>query len=357
MEIKQYRDRIDRIDEKIMQLLERRAGLAKEIAQEKIRAKLPPVDIRREEAIIRRVDFKKFKNLPPENLSEIYREIISACRNLARPVRVAYLGPKATFTHLAARKRFGKGTRYFPVSNIPEVFHRVEKGLVEAGVVPIESSTEGSVVRTIDMFLESPAKICGEIYLRVEHNLLSREKSLRKIKIVYSHPQALAQCRGWVEENLPRVVMKETVSTAEAAKIASRRAGSAAIGSSLAGEIYALDVLAQYIEDSPQNYTRFLIISSSSPGPTGKDKTSLLFSVRDKIGALYYSLKPFKDAQINLTKIESRPSRRRAWEYVFFVEMAGHLQESSVERTVARLEKECLWVKVLGSYPRAKRVK
>ncbi|OLB72474.1 MAG: prephenate dehydratase, partial [Nitrospirae bacterium 13_2_20CM_2_61_4] len=245
----------------------------------------------------------------------------------------------------------GSSAQYVPQTSIKDVFNEVERGRADFGVVPIENSTEGVVNHTLDMFIDSNLQIYGEVLQEVSHHLLSKSDSLKAVKKIYSHPHALAQCRHWLETNMPEVPLAEVHSTARAAEICTEDPSAAAIASELAGQIYALKVLKPRIEDNINNYTRFLILSSKTPERTGKDKTSVMLSVKDKVGALYDLLRPFASHGTNLTKIESRPSRRKAWEYIFFIDLEGHIEEDRVKRALAEIKSRCLFLKVLGSYP------
>ncbi|MDP1759499.1 MAG: prephenate dehydratase, partial [Thermodesulfovibrionales bacterium] len=262
-----------------------------------------------------------------------------------------YFGPVATFTHLAAIRHFGSSAGFVPVESIKSVFEAVESGKAEFGVVPIENSTEGVVSYTLDMFMDYDLKITAEVMLEISHNLLSLTGSKKDIKKIYSHPQPTAQCRGWLERNLPNVEIVEATSTAKAAELASKDPSSAAIASELAAKIYSLNFVERNIEDNKHNYTRFLIISKNITPKTGKDKTSIMFSIKDKPGALYDILQPIKKAKINLTKLESRPSRRKAWEYIFFVDMEGHIEDKKVKKAIENIKDGCLYLKFHGSYP------
>jgi chorismate mutase/prephenate dehydratase len=270
---------------------------------------------------------------------------------LEGPLKVAYLGPRATFTHLACIRKFGSSAQYLPLTSIKDVFNEVERGRADFGVVPIENSTEGVVNHTLDMFIDSNLQIYGEVLQEVSHHLLSKSDSMEGLKKIYSHPHAIAQCRQWLETNLPNVPVSEVHSTARAAEICTEDPSAAAIASELAAQIYGLKVLKARIEDNINNYTRFLILSSKSPERTGKDKTSVMLSVKDKVGALYDLLRPFASHGANLTKIESRPSRRKAWEYIFFIDIEGHMDEDRVKRALAEIKPRCLFLKILGSYP------
>jgi len=264
---------------------------------------------------------------------------------------VSYLGPEVTFTHLAAMEKFGSSINYRSCKNITDVFSEVEKGRSDYGVVPIENSAEGAVSHTLDMFIDSNLKICSEAYLSISHNLLGHSGSLSNIKEIYSNPQVFGQCRLWLRNNLPNASLRETSSTAQAAMIVSKKKDAACIASLLAKDKYKLKLLAGSIEDFSRNITRFLVIAKDMALATGKDKTSIMFSVKDKVGALHEALVPFKKNRINLTKIESRPSKLRAWEYYFFVDLEGHVNNSKIKKTLKELKKSCSYLKILGSYP------
>jgi chorismate mutase/prephenate dehydratase len=354
MELSDLRGMIDGLDERILQLLSERAQLALRIGRLKEERKLASFAPEREEEVVRRLERLNRGPLPNRALRAIYREIISACLSLQRPLRVAYLGPEATFTHLAAVKRFGRSVEYMPAKTIGEVFSEVEKGQADFGVVPVENSTEGMVSHTLDSFVESSLRICGEIFLEVSHHLLSRAQSLGEIRRVYSHPQALAQTRKWLESNLPCSEVIEVLSTAAAAQRAKDDDQGAAIASELAAELYGLSILRSRIEDYPENYTRFLVIGKDLAPRSGDDKTSILFSIRDQVGALHRILEPFAAKGINLTKIESRPSKIRAWDYIFYIDFEGYAEDEPTSEVLGELEKECVMLKVLGSYPKGK---
>jgi chorismate mutase/prephenate dehydratase len=264
---------------------------------------------------------------------------------------VAYLGPRATFTHLACLQKFGNSAQYLPVASIKEVFNEVERDRAHFGIVPIENSTEGVVNHTLDMFIDSNLVIYGEVLQEVSHHLLSKTGRMEDIKTIYSHPHAIAQCRNWLETNVPKIPVAEVPSTARAAELSANDSTVAAIASELAAELYGLKVVRSRIEDNVNNFTRFLVLSQKPPERTGKDKTSVMLSVKDKVGALYDLLRPFASNGINLTKIESRPSRRKAWEYIFFVDIEGHVDEDRVKKALEEIKGRCLFMKILGSYP------
>ncbi|MCK5218894.1 prephenate dehydratase [bacterium] len=354
MSLDKARQAIDKIDEKIVELLNRRARRVLEISRQKERAQIPVFAPDRESKLLARLKtLRQDGPFPLAALHAIYREIISASISLQAGLKIAYFGPEGTFTHQAAKEQFGASAQYLPVSGIADVFREVECGRADYGVVPVENSTEGVVNHTLDMFADSVLNICSEVSLRVEENLLSRESGMATVKKVYSHPQPLAQCRLWLDGNLPEVERVEVSSTAKAAQMAFRNPGTAAIASRLAAQIHGLQILAQGIEDSSNNVTRFLVLGRHMSGPTGRDKTSIMLAIRDSVGALHKILKPFSQHRINLSSIESRPSRERAWNYLFFIDCYGHVTEPKMKRTLAALKPLANNLKVLGSYPRS----
>jgi len=350
-EIENLRKKIDAIDRQILALINERAGLARDIGKLKRENNLFFYNPEREREILEKIAGLNRGPFPAEAVKSIYREIISASRALEEKLRVAYLGPVATFSHLAAKKHFGSGAELLPADDIKAVFDSVEKGNASYGVVPIENSNEGVVGYNLDMFMDYDLKVSAEIMLEVSHNLLSRSGKREKVKKIYSHPQPFAQCREWLKKNMPGVSLFETSSTTRAAEIASKDPEAAAIASEAAAEIYGLKFIAGKIEDRRRNYTRFLVIGSDIAPRTGRDKTSIMFSLKDKPGALYGTLAPFKKTGINLTKIESRPSKRKAWEYIFFVDLAGHTEDKQVRKALESVREDCLYLKILGSYP------
>jgi len=347
------RGKIDLIDERILELLNQRAELVKEIGLIKKDSQMNFYDSQREEAIIKDLISKNPGPFPEASLPAVFREIISACRSLERGLVIAYLGPPATHTHLACLQKFGSSVQTLPQESIPEVFACVEREKAEYGVVPIENSTEGVVNRTLDMFIESEVKICGEILTRISHDLLSLRGDPQRVKKIYSHPQALAQCRQWLNKNFPRAELLETLSTARAAQMAAQDDEAAAVASALAAQMYGLKIIESSIEDYRHNYTRFLVLGKKMAANTGQDKTSLLFSIADTPGALYGILKPFAEKSINLTKIESRPIKDKPWEYVFFLDFEGHAQDEVVQEVLREIKSKVLFWKLLGSYPRS----
>lgn len=353
MGLDEWRVRIDDLDRQLLKLLNQRAAIALEVGRVKREAGRPLFVPEREQAILEGLLQLNDGPLPAEAVRAVWREIFSASRTLQRPFRVAYLGPVATFTHLAALEHFGASAEYVPLRGIPEVFAEVEHEWADVGVVPVENSTEGAVNHTLDRLIDSELLIEGEVRVTIHHYLLSRAGDLSEVKQVFSHPQALAQCREWLDRNLPHAQMAEVTSTTVAAERALEDPTAAAIASELAGQLYRLPTLGERIEDFAQNVTRFLIIGRRAIGPTGRDKTSILLSIKDEIGALHRILEPVAAARLNLTKIESRPTRRRPWEYVFFVDFEGHRADAVVQGALEALRERCLFLKVLGSYPAA----
>lgn len=352
-DIQRFRKEIDRIDDEILRLLNERSKSVIEIGKLKkesdSNANLHTPG--REAEIVNRLMAQNQGPFPNEAIRPVYREIMSASLSLEGPQKVAYFGPAATFTHLACIKKFGASAQYVPVNSIKDVFDEVERGRANFGVVPIENSTEGVVNYTLDMFVDSTLLIYGEVLLEVSHYLLSKTGRLEDITKIYSHPQPIAQCRHWLETNLPQVPVAEVPSTARAAEICATDPTTAAIASELAAQLYGLKIIKARIEDNVHNFTRFLVLSKKAPERTGKDKTSIMISVKDKIGALYDLLRPFASHGLNMTKIESRPSRRKAWEYIFFVDVEGHLDEEPVKKALEEIKGRCLFMKILGSYP------
>lgn len=353
MSVDEWRARIDAIDRQVLDLLNERAALAVQIGQVKRESAQEVYVAEREQQLLEELVRANPGPLPGEAVQAVWREILSASRAMQRPFRVAYMGPPATFSHLAAMRRFGSQAEYVPVRSIPEVFGEVERGRAEVGVVPVENSTEGAVGHTLDCLIDSDLLIAGEIQLEVQHFLLSRARELGDVKRVYSHPQPLAQCRQWLDRYLRHAETVEVGSTVVAVEHALDDATSAAIAGELAGRLYGLPVLRERIEDSTQNVTRFLVVGRREVGPTGSDKTSVLISIRDEVGALHRILEPFAAARVNLTRIESRPTRRRPWEYVFFIDFQGHRDSPVIREVLAALRERCLHLKVLGSYPAA----
>jgi chorismate mutase / prephenate dehydratase len=347
----EIRIHIDRIDSELLRLLNERADLVHEIGAIKRNAGLPIYAPEREESLLQALIQKNKGRLPAEAIRAIYREIMSASLALEKDLTIAFLGPEATWTHQAARSKFGLSVKYTPESSISDVFARVTRGIADYGVVPIENSLEGAVNHTLDVFMDSELKICAQILLRIRNDLLSKWPQ-DQIKKIYSHPQVFGQCRQWLQENARDLELVEVSSTTRAAQIAATEPGAAALASSMAAEVYGLQVLETSLQDSPNNTTRFLVISPAGCPVTGNDKTSLMFSIQDRVGALYSALEPFSRLKLSMSKIESRPSKRKNWEYFFFVDFEGHIEDPVVAEAIKELGEHCTFVKVLGSYPR-----
>ena len=353
MGINELRKEIDGIDQRLVELLNKRAEVALEIGRHKQQTKKSFFAPERERQVMTRVTTLNKGPMPNTALSAIYREIISASRALEQPVTIAYWGPPATNTHMASILKFGSSCNFIPTDTIPDVFSEVERQRAGYGVVPIENSTEGVINHTLDTFLESNLKICSEVYLPITHNLLSKAGSLDEIKRVYSIPTAAAQCRNWLRANLPNVEIVDVSTTAKGAQLCADEPTSAAIATTLAAEVYGLNLVAEHIEDNPQNRTRFLVVGFNEPSPCGKDKTSIMFSVSHKAGSLFRAMSAFEKYDINLTMIESRPTKLTPWEYVFFMDCQGHIKDASVQKALTALQEHALFVTVLGSYPEA----
>ena len=349
------RDRIDALDRQIQELLNARAAAAQEVARIKLAAD-PQAEFyrpEREAEVLRRVKARNTGPLDGEEMARLFREIMSACLALEQPLEVAFLGPEGTFTQAAALKHFGHSVQTLSLGSIPDVFKEVEAGACHYGVVPVENSTEGVVSHTLDTFLNSPLHICGEVSLRIHHHLLSKAASLDAVTLVYSHQQSLAQCRGWLDRHLPHAASVAVSSNAEAAALVTDKPNAAAIAGEAAAEIYHLPRLMSNIEDEPGNTTRFLVIGKKDAQQSGDDKTSLMFSMHNKSGGLHSLLAPLAEHGISMTRIESRPSRRGRWEYVFFVDIEGHRKEPKVAKALQVLEEKSTLFRVLGSYPKA----
>jgi chorismate mutase/prephenate dehydratase len=349
-ELEKLRREIDRIDEELAALIERRAAHAKKIGELKNGAAAYRPE--RESQILSKVE-KKAQLVPQERMTAIFREIISACRGLEEAIRVSYLGPEGTFSEQAVRKHFGAAIEALPVPSVDEAFRRCESGGAQFTVVPVENSTEGVVGRTLDLLVATPLRICGEVELRVQQHLLSKEGTLKAIKRVYSHSQSLAQCNGWLAQNLPGVERVPVASNAEAAQRAAQEEGAAAVAGQAAGERYGLKALARSIEDDASNTTRFLVLGTLDPAPSGRDRTSLVMSAENKPGAVHALLTPLAEHGVSMSRIESRPARARTalWEYLFFIDVEGHQHDKHVAAALAALRSRAPYLKILGSYP------
>jgi len=358
-ELDAIRQKIDDVDVRIQQLISERARYAKQVGEAKMRSNSGgPVDFyrpEREAQVLRGVADRNEGPLKREEIVRLFREIMSVCLAHEEPVKVGYLGPEGTFTQSAVLKHFGLSVRPLPLTTIEEVFREVESGGADFGVVPIENSTEGTVNHTLDMFINSPLSICGEVELRIRQHLMCSMDSLEKVERVCAHPQSLAQCRAWLREYLPNAEQIPVSSNAEGARRARDEAGTAAIAGDAAADVYDLATLVSDIEDRPDNTTRFLVIGRTQFSPSGDDRTSLLLSTADTedAGALQKLLQPLADDNINMTRIESRPSQQRKWHYVFFIDIDGHIDEEHVARALGHLEKNAQLYRVLGSYPKA----
>jgi chorismate mutase/prephenate dehydratase len=324
------RNKIDALDDNILRMLNERAQHAMKIAEVKRAANAPFYVPEREKQVFERLSAQNEGPLKDEAIRAIYREIMSAIRALEHPISVAFLGPRDTFSHMAAMRVFGALADYHPLPSFADIFTEVERGRINYGVVPVESSMGGAVSDTLDRFLSSNLKIINEVMMHVSQNLLAK-CPLDEVKKVYSKDNALLQCRNWLRANLPNAELIETSSTAEAARRASTEPGAAAIASRLAAQTYALDLLAENIEDAAHNFTRFLVLGQQMVRPTGDDKTAVLIAIKDHPGALHEIISPFAEAGISLTRIESRPSQQRAWEYVFFVDFLGHAEDPAIK--------------------------
>ncbi len=350
MSLQEHRKSIDQLDAKIVALLNERTKHVLEIGAIKLKAGEEIYAPHRERVVHERIAKLNKGPITSESLRAIYREVMSSALSLEKTLTIAYLGPEATYTHQAAIRRFGTSLNYAAQKTIGDVFTEVAKNCADYGVVPIENSTEGVVTHTLDMFVESDLKIVAQIVTPIQHCLMSRGAQTQ-IKKLYTHPQALAQCRAWVQRHLPNAEIVETSSTTRAAELAAKDRKAAAIAGALAAERYRLNILESDIQDSAANATRFLVLGRKCAPPTGEDRTSLMFSIHHHVGALHQALAPFRRAKLNMTKIESRPSRRKAWEYFFFVDCEGHAEDRRVARAITELGKHCTFVKVLGSYP------
>ena len=352
------RRRIDAIDEQLQSLISERARLALAVGATKypepVGLSRGPRDYyrpEREAEILRMALARNQGPLRDEEIVRLFREIMSACLAQQEPMKVAFLGPEGTFSQAAVLKQFGHSVRTLAVPSIEEVFHDVEAGVADFGVVPVENSTEGTVGATLDMLMNTPLYISGEIELRVRQHLLGRMTGLGGVAKVYSHQQSLAQCRAWLDQRLPGVERIAVGSNATAARLAAAEEGAAAIAGDTAAEVYELGILMENIEDRPDNTTRFLVVGRERPGPSERDKTSLLLSSRHHAGALQELLDPLSRHEVSMTRIESRPSRRRKWDYVFFVDIEGHYTEANVAAALSELEAAAAWFRILGSYP------
>ena len=349
----ELRGEIDAIDDEILVLLNRRARCALEVGKAKKETNSDFYVPERERAIIERLTSSNEGPFPNKALKNLYREIISASLALEKPLKIAFLGPHATFTHQAAMSHFGLSGEFHPKKEISDVFHEVEKGRSDFGVVPIESTAEGVVSHTLDMFVSSNLKISAEILMEVSPALLNKSGKIGDIETIYSNPHAIAQCSRWLKEHLPNVQITDVATTALAAQMASEDPAAAAVAAEAAANLYDLAIVEERIQDNPHNYTRFLVIGKKEYKKSGNDKTTVMFAIKDAPGALHNMLEPFAGRKINLTKIESRPLKRKAWEYLFFIDMDGHIDDKGIKDAIGELDDKCSFLKILGSYPRS----
>ena len=354
----EIRQRIDSLDTKILELLTERAKCAESVG--KVKRAAGETDIcfyrpEREAQILRRMVETNQGPLQDQQITRIYRSIISSCLGLEQCLRIAYLGPEGSYTQAAAQKHFSDGVKMLSLATISQVFREVEVGTVDYGVVPIENSTEGVVSHTLDLFVQSPLKICGEIHLPIHHSLMCQSNSLvyADVKTVYAHQQSLAQCRVWLDENVPNAERIAVSSNSEGARRVQTEKKAAAIAGQVAAELYKLHTLQENIEDNPNNTTRFLVIGDQEVTESGDDKTTLLISAKNRSGALYHLLQPLKEHGLDMTRIESRPSKDSIWEYLFFMDIDGHVDNKNVQAALLELEQEAELIRILGSYPKA----
>jgi len=353
-ELEELRRSIDSIDRSILELLNQRAQVVKRVGETKRRVASPIYHAGRERDLVSALRSENAGPFPDEGIAPVFREIVSATRSLEGPLRVAYLGPEGTYSHLAARKQFGSCVAFLPVLSHLEIFRAVETGAAEFGIVPVENTTEGAVTPSLDAMVDAKVTLCGEVILPISHQLLSRSGKLEDVQSVVSHPQPLAQCRGWLDRHLPGIPRVAAASTVAAARRAAEDPTFAAIGSALAGELNGLRVVAAGIEDDRDNTTRFVVIGREGPGPSGHDLTSAVYTIRrDQSGALYRLLEPFSRNGITLTALQCRPIQGHHWEYHFFLDLEGHVSQPEVEKALTEAASSADSYRVLGSFPRA----
>jgi chorismate mutase/prephenate dehydratase len=350
-ELDRLREAIDRIDDEILRNVSERAKLARAIGTLKVGQAYRP---EREAAVLTRIKAANPGPLGAETVATLFREIMSACLAIERPITVAYLGPKGTFSESAAMKHFGMAAVGMPAPSIDQVYREVQSGAADFGVVPVENSTEGAVGRSLDLMPQMPVKVCGEVLIPIHHHLMARGvRDKATVKRVFSHSQSLAQCHEWLNDNLPGAERIAVASNAEAARRAAEDPGTAAVAGEAAATHYGLEILASNIEDEPNNTTRFLVLGNYEPRPTGRDKTSLVLSAKNRAGAVYEMLTPFATRGVSMTKFESRPSKTALWEYLFFVDIEGHRDDANVASALGEVSGIAGYMKVLGSYPAA----
>jgi len=357
--LQEFRDQIDDIDQQLLALFNRRASCAVSVAEVKRAASAHPEDAinffrpDREAQVIKRIKADNRGPLSDDEVGRLIREVMSACLALEQPLKIAYLGPEGTFTQSAALKHFGHSVTTVPMSSIPDVFNSVDSGHSNYGLVPVENSTEGVISHTLDMFIDSSLKVCGEVEIRIHHHLVNQSQDITQIKHIFSHQQSFAQCRRWLDQNFPGLERIPVSSNAEAARLAKEDPTAAAICGYPAVEIFDLKICFESIEDLSDNTTRFVIIGHEDIDPSGADKTSLLISTKNYPGALLGLLQPLANNGISMNKIESRPAPERKWEYVFFIDIDGHQRDKDVEQALKELKQQAALLKVLGSYPKA----
>jgi len=352
MSLEELRNRIDELDLKLVKLLNERARVVVEIGKLKNKTAKPVYSPDREKEVLARIVEANEGPLPDKCLAAIWRELMSGSFVLERPLRIAYLGPGGSFSHTAAMLKFGQSVEYESLTDITSIFDEVSKGHCDLGLAPVENTMGGGVIETLDALVDSNVKVCAEVLMAIHHNLMSN-CTLEEIEKIYSKPEVFAQCRNWLSATFKDAQTIPVASTARAAQLAAEEPMTAAIGSSVAAELYGLRIICENIEDTTNNVTRFLIISKEDARPTGEDKTAILFSTAHKAGALADVLDVFKRFGINLTNIESRPSRKRQWEYYFFVDFLGHRTEKHIQEGMEESRKHCLQLSILGSFPRA----
>ncbi len=351
--LKPLRDQIDAIDAQLISLLNQRAKVAQEVGHIKAETNAPVFRPEREAQVLARVAERNDGPLVSADLQSIFREVMSACRALEKRITVAYLGPAGTYSEQAVWQQFGQAVEGLPCVSIDEIFRSVEAGTAEFGVVPVENSTEGAVNRTLDLLMRTTLSISGEVALPVQHSLMTRTGTMDGITMICAHSQALAQCQAWLNEHYPQLERRAVASNGEAARMASEEPGVAAIAGDMAARRYSLAIAHAHIQDDPHNRTRFFVIGTLQPGPSGRDQTSLLLSVPNQSGAVYELLAPLARHGVSMTRFESRPARTGRWEYFFFVDIEGHAHDAKVAQALAELQTQAAFFKVLGSYPHA----
>jgi chorismate mutase/prephenate dehydratase len=353
MNLNELRKEIDTIDEQVVNLLNRRASIAQEIGHHKSKSKLHHYTPEREQSVYKRLSALNGGPLPSESIRAIYREIISAARALEKPLTLAYLGPPGTFSHQAVITKFGSSSDFYATENISDIFAQVERGSCDYGVVPVENSLSGVIPETLDTFMQTNLRIVSELFVPIVHNVATHAETIEKVKRIYSKTQPFEQSRQWLRSHMAHAELVEVSSTAKAAEKAAAEPDSAALCPALAAEMNNLPILVEHTEDNPNNRTRFLVLGYNEPEPTGRDKTSVMFSVHNRSGELFRAMAAFEKYDVNLTMIESRPAKVAAWDYIFYIDVQGHLRDANVAKAVNLLKEHALFVTILGSYPAA----